>query len=381
VDEIVIEEDTPENNLPVGYLGTFRGHRHFIPEYPGMLPCSFSNKHLLICGHWVDSAETCGSNCRKQHHSHKPFNCPTCHEIVREVLTGSFPAAEATRLKELRKKQDIAFLACCVEQVVRAAPELKTGVTEAVAGFFYINYGRACKTTENPDPEGHDSIEWIVRDEQVRYQRKQCEKFARENPLNTHEKRNSDEETVNPSADADDSANDGRAATNEQTQSDSSRNHDEMQDSSPLTKKKQKTKLETHREPITSQTRGTKRRSSSVSSDDGSSTSTASPFASLSGPKPLYNPTPKKKLFVQPVPTFGEASFLIPPAHVAGPLLRERDSEVYVEGPIERESKRRRASVWPREAGKVSGKMSGSEKGFEAFRKAWEEKADEDDEL
>jgi hypothetical protein len=54
---------------------------------------------------------------------------------------------------------------------------------------------------------------------------------------------------------------------------------------------------------------------------------------------------------------------------------------VYVEGPIERESKRRRASVWPREADQVNGKISGSEKGFEGFKKAWEAKADEDDGL
>lgn len=101
VDDIVIEEDTPENNLPVGYLGTFRGSRHFIPEYPGMLPCSHNTKHLLLCGHWVSSSEPCGSNCKKQNHAEKPFNCPTCQEIVREVLTGSIlSAVESIRLRK-----------------------------------------------------------------------------------------------------------------------------------------------------------------------------------------------------------------------------------------------------------------------------------------
>ena len=151
VDDIVIEEDTPGNNLPVGYLGTFRGSRHFIPEYPGMLPCSHNTKHLLLCGHWVSSSEPCGSNCKKQNHAEKPFNCPTCQEIVREVLTGSIlSAVESIRLRKLEEKgNSIVYVSCCVEQVVRAAPQIKTGITEAVAGLLLENYGRKCEQGDN----------------------------------------------------------------------------------------------------------------------------------------------------------------------------------------------------------------------------------------
>ena len=191
VDDIVIEEDTPGNNLPVGYLGTFRGSRHFIPEYPGMLPCSHNTKHLLLCGHWVSSSEPCGSNCKKQNHAEKPFNCPTCQEIVREVLTGSIlSAVESIRLRKLEEKgNSIVYVSCCVEQVVRAAPQIKTGITEAVAGLLLENYGRKCEQADKPDPEGLETIEWIVRDMQERTERKQRERFAQENPLNTHDKR------------------------------------------------------------------------------------------------------------------------------------------------------------------------------------------------
>jgi hypothetical protein len=342
VDEIVIEEDTPENHLPVGYLGTFRGSRHFVPEYPDMLPCSYryDYKHRLLCGHWVDSSEPCGSNCRKQNHSQKPFTCPTCRDIVHGILTGSFSVVEATRLKKLReKKNDIAFVACCVEQVTRAAPQLQTGVTEAVVSFFLTNYGHTCERTDNPDPEGSDSIEGIVRDMQERYERKQHERLARENTLNTHEKRKSYEDATNRSESASMFASDDTSIRNEQSQG----VDDEMQDMSSASNKKQKTKLDTHRDPIAPKTRGTKRSSPCFSSDDN-----ASPFAFTPGNKPLHVPT--TKVYTPPSPQFGEASFLSPPASVVGAIMRKRgnDMDVNDEGNVQMEGgfKKRRVEIW-----------------------------------
>ncbi|KAI4636843.1 hypothetical protein J4E93_010859 [Alternaria ventricosa] len=389
LDEIVIEEDIPENNLPVGYLGTLRGSRHFIPEYPGMKRCSNQVAHLLLCGHWIDSAEPCGGNCKKQDHSHKQFKCPTCNDIVRNILTGSFRLADSLRLREFRKQKDVKFLACCVEQVVRAAPELKTGVTEAVASFAYPDSGRACEAAENPDPRGHDTIEEIVRDMQERHERKQRERRAREEELNTHEKRGRDEDATNEPTDAKTHTDRDTAADHKHSRNGSSADDDETQNTPPPTNKKRKTSLETHREPITPSTRGTKRRSPFSPSPPSPSSSdpNASPFAYLptpSSPSPsMPSPPPHKRVFTKPDPAFGEASFVIAPTHVVGPLMRKRHADVYVEGAIERESKRRRSRApnTEKESGVENG--MGSErtraKSFESFRRAWDDRDEEEE--
>ncbi|KAI4690256.1 hypothetical protein J4E81_007408 [Alternaria sp. BMP 2799] len=394
LDEIVIEEDIPENNLPAGYMGTFRGSRHFIPEYPGMKRCSNQITHLLLCGHWIASTEPCGGNCKKQDHSHKQFKCPTCTDIVRKILTGSFQPADSIRLREFRKQKDLKFLACCVEQVVRAAPELKTGVTEAVAGFLHPDSGRKCEGAENLDPGGHDTIEGIVRDMQERYERKQQERRRREREeeLNMHEKRARDEDARDENTDAETQLNGDGVEGHKRERNGDTAGDDETHDTAPPTSKKRKTFLETHCEPITPSTRGTKRRSpfstpslSSPSSpfDDPN----ASPFAYLPNsklPSPsIPSPPPKKRTFSKPDPAFGEASFVIAPPHVVGPLMRKRHADVYVEGAIEREVKRRRSSGTARgvegESKRETAKRDLSGKGFEAFRKAWDDRNEEED--
>jgi hypothetical protein len=363
VDEITMEENTPENNLPVGYLGTFRGSRHFIPEFPGMLPCSNNYKHVLVCGHWIDSSEICGSNCRKPNPSQKPFNCPTCHDIVRKILHGSFTATDATRLRNFRENSDQIFLACCVEQVTRAAPQLKTGITEAVAGLLLIEYGRACERTDNPDPEGLETIERIVREMQERDERKKRERFASENPLNTHDKRKNPG-MVNMFANAGHLAHNAPTAHNEQPQCGFSTGDAEMQETFSATNKKQKIKLDNCREPITPQTRGTKRSStSSYSSDDN-----ASPFAFLPGNECLHAPT--KKVYIPPSPTFGQASFLFPHSSI-GAIVRKRESEVDVE--MAGEFKKRRVESWRAS----NEEMKKKTQGFVGFTTVYDE--DEDD--
>ncbi|KAI4608561.1 hypothetical protein J4E83_008997 [Alternaria metachromatica] len=401
LDEIVIEEDTPENALPVGYMGTFRGSRHFIPEYPGMKRCSNQVTHLLLCGHWISSTEPCGANCKKQDHTHKQFKCPTCNDIVRNILTGSFQPADSMRLREFRKQKDIKFLACCVEVVVRAAPEIKNGVTEAVAGFLCKDSGRECEKAENPDPSGHDSIEEIVRDMQERYERKQRERRAREEEeVNTHGKRAREEDARDGNTDKETRTNGDTPGERKRERNDASSGENETQDTSPPTSKKRKTSLETHREPITPSTRGTKRRSpfstpSPSPPPSSSSSPTASPFAYLPNfkpPSPPYpSPPPKKRVFEKPDPAFGEASFVIAPPHVVGPLMRKRHADVYVEGDIERESKRRRSQENEAEGerGRVGERVrkemrrgSGgiTWKEFEAFRRAWDGRDEEEEE-
>ncbi|RYN32349.1 hypothetical protein AA0117_g4322 [Alternaria alternata] len=373
VGDIVIEEDTPGNNLPVGYLGTFRGSRHFIPEYPGMLPCSHNTKHLLLCGHWVSSSEPCGSNCKKQNHAEKPFNCPTCQEIVREVLTGSIlSAVESIRLRKLKEKcNSIVYVSCCVEQVVRAAPQIKTGVTEAVAGLLLENYGRKCEQTDNPDPEGLETIEWIVRDMQERTERKQRERFAQENPLNTHDKRKSYEDATNLSVNEVNLGTDRSAAHDEQPRGSSSTGEDDKQDALSASHKRQKTKLETHREPTTPQSRGTKRPGPSTSASD----ENMSPFASVAGSKRIK--TPMEKVYTPPSSTFGEASFPSPNASVVGAMKRKHRNDVDMngEGDVRMESgfKRCRVEIWRASQERVKMQMSG----FAGFAAAWDEDKDD----
>jgi len=281
---------------------------------------------------------------------------------------------------------------------VRAAPELKTGVTEAVAGFLHPDSGRKCEGAENPDPSGHDTIEGIVRDMQERHERKRRERRAREEEeLNTHEKRARDGDAKDGTTDARTRLNGDTAADHKHERNDASADDDGTHDTSPPTNKKRKTSLETHREPITPSTRGLKRRSPFSTPSPSSPSSSfdepnASPFAYLPDskpPSPPYpSPPPKKRVFEKPDPAFGEASFVIAPPHVVGPLMRKRHADVYVEGAIERESKRRRSvengveGERGREGirGDRSGRGKGSGKEFEAFRRAWDDRGEEEEE-
>ncbi|KAL1801113.1 hypothetical protein ACET3X_001455 [Alternaria dauci] len=373
VDEIEIEEDTPENDLPIGYLGTFRGSRHFIPEYPGMLPCSHNTKHLLLCGHWVSSSEPCGSNCQRQSHTEEPFNCPTCQDLIRNLLTGpTLSAVESTRLRNLKEKGDtILFLSCCVEQVVRAVPEIKTGVTEAVAGLLLVGHGRQCESAENPDPEGMETIEWVVRDMQERTERKQRERIARENSLNTHEKRKSYEEAMNLSVNASNSAQDGSAAEDNQSGDSLSMGGDEMRDALSATNKRQKTKLETHREPTTPESRGTKRSCSSTSS----SHETVSLFAFVPGSKRLR--TLPNDVYTPPSSAFGETNSPSPPTRIVEAMKRKYGNDVDVDGEgnaqMESGFKRCKVEIWQATREQVEVQTPG----FAGFAAAWDENKDE----
>jgi len=65
--------------------------------------------------------------------------------------------------------------------------------------------------------------------------------------------------------------------------------------------------------------------------------------------------------------------------------MRKRHADIYVEGAIERESKRRRSQEngaegeRGREGMRGNGRGSGSGKGFEAFRRAWDDRGDDEE--
>ena len=67
--------------------------------------------------------------------------------------------------------------------------------------------------------------------------------------------------------------------------------------------------------------------------------------------------------------------------------MRKRHADVYVEGDIERESKRRRSSTWEQEkkcaveseSGRARMSPNVSGKGFEAFQRAWDDREESEE--
>lgn len=165
------EEDTPENDLPEGYLGTFRGSRHFIPDYEGMRKCGLNNMHQMTCGHYVMSAEHCGSNCKTQELDWQPFNCNACRDILSDAISNKTTEAEQTKLRKLKETDTISFIACATEYVTRCVPELKANVAEAV-NAMYRQYGRTCERADAPPPLEFKSMEENVREIQAEHERR-----------------------------------------------------------------------------------------------------------------------------------------------------------------------------------------------------------------
>jgi hypothetical protein len=230
VSEIIHEEDTPENDLPAGYTGTSRGRQHYDPNNAEMLECGYNSIHRLICGHHIESAEPCGSNCKTEQLEQKTFNCATCRNIVYDVCKNKVISfAEATKLKQLREMEHMAFVSRCVEPITRDASQLKCGVTEALMSYVIVNYGRTCTHSGGPPPQAVYPLEDTLR-----------EKCARENPLKDPVMRKAFEEALN-------------LPTIPQRFELPVEVQDEHKN------KEQKTKLESHKEPVTDQTCGTKR--------------------------------------------------------------------------------------------------------------------------
>jgi hypothetical protein len=289
VSEIVYENDTPENHLPAGYTGTFRGQQYYDLNYSDMLECGYNNLHQLICGHSIESTEPCGLNCKTEQLEEKVFDCATCRDIVHDVIYNKLTLAEATKVARLKEKGDgEALIGCYVEYVTRHASQLTVGVIEAVLAIARKDYGRACKHSEAPSPIEDQSLEDTVRNLQQCHERRQRDKNAREHPLTDPVNRKVFEEAMNlptilrrfgsPVEDG------GGEKLNREHKN-----------------KKQKTKVESHQEPITENTRGTKRPSSH--NDDTKMTDAAnkkqktkrtplgpSPFASVPGAKRKASP-------------------------------------------------------------------------------------------
>ena len=348
VNEIVYEAENPEDPLPSGYTGTFRRIRYYAADYKAMLPCGDNGFHHLICGHYIASSDTCGRNCKTEVLGQTPFNCPTCRDVVDTLLNNRISANEQTKLKKLQNI-DIALLNnYCIEIATRSLPQLKAGVSEAVTAFLNTGYGRLCGRSNGPSEVKSHPLRDMVRDMQANYEARQRRKMAEETPLNAHKKRKGCGEANNVPANAH-TESQTRVPGDEETA---------VETESRV--KKQKQKWESHREPITPETRGRKRSSSAPYSPSSFSSSSTSSYAfnptceankkrgkyefvshsssitRMRGTKrssPSSDdssdsirsepPTGTKKLCTQPAP-WGQVGFLQQP-QILGPLVRKRD--------------------------------------------------------
>jgi len=188
VNEIVYEAENLEDPLPSGYTGTFRRIRYYAADYTAMLPCGDNSFHHLVCGHYIASSETCGRNCKTEVLGQTPFNCPTCRDVVDNLLNNNISADEQTKLKKL-ENIDVALLnTYCIELATRSLPQLKAGVSEAVTAFLNTGYGRLCERSNGPPKVKSHPLREMVRDMQASYEARQQGKMAEETPLNAHEK-------------------------------------------------------------------------------------------------------------------------------------------------------------------------------------------------
>ncbi|KAJ4373113.1 hypothetical protein N0V83_003404 [Neocucurbitaria cava] len=246
VSEIVYEVASKDNPLPEGYLGTFRGSRWYAPDYNACLDCGLAGEHRLVCGHWVKSEEPCGINCKSENFDQDPFNCPICHDVVHDILRNKLTDAEQAKLTHLKSKNAALLLGVAIEIVMKRAPELKANVTETIHSILRKNYGRSCGFSTGPPPVETPPLEQTIREIQEHQEQKEHDRYAKENPLNKHEKR----KDMNDTTDAD---------TDSGSQSDSDSTLVGSTHTPKSSNKKLKKKLETHREPVTERTRGKKR--------------------------------------------------------------------------------------------------------------------------
>ncbi|CAO2652334.1 Nn.00g006170.m01.CDS01 [Neocucurbitaria sp. VM-36] len=327
VSEIVYELSSEDNPLPAGYLGTFRGSRWYLPDYNACLECGLAGEHRLICGHWVKSDEPCGVNCKSAKLDHAPFICPTCRDIVQDIFTNKLTDAERAKLCGLKGKDDVFMVGCCVEYATKRAPELGVNITETVLSLLRKGYGRVCEASAGPPPVEHPPFEQVIRDIQEKQEQKERDKIARENPLIKHEKRKDINDGIanGPTASKTEGSALPRSDAAEGTQANTT---------VVTINKKLKKKLETHREPITPQTRGTKRPLRTFSS------AYANPYH------------PAKRITLTTPPDLGEARFL---DTRLGPLVRKRESDIgigkVVKTGAEAYSRKKRRSALKLDAG------------------------------
>jgi hypothetical protein len=208
--EVVIEEfNDPNDPMPKGYWGTWRGYRMGYSTVEDYCPCGLGGGHFLVCGHTVISKEPCGANCKTAQHEHEAFKCEQCNEIVQDIFENKLTQEEKDKIKLFHKKNDALYLALCVEAVTKHIPIAKGNIAETVLSFVMENYGRASlayRTVE--DPNEPNTLADTFRDFHESGQRKTREIMAQYNlgSLNTHEKRKDVDDTADTQNDTQENA-------------------------------------------------------------------------------------------------------------------------------------------------------------------------------
>ncbi|KAF2026237.1 hypothetical protein EK21DRAFT_116024 [Setomelanomma holmii] len=364
--KVVWETFTEDDPMPKGYLGTIGGIRicQSLPE--DYSPCGFGGGHHLICGHEVISSESCGMNCKNSQYHAAGFDCSQCRDIVWDILNNKLTKAEQDKIDFYHMNGHPLAIALCVEYITKYTDGCEGSITEIVMCVLNKNWGREClayitvsdeeepKTLKEMFEKNHDSLEQKTRNHLARQSIE---------PLASHDKRKTTPEEEDVSSSAPKNVKDTRESSDA---------------ASALTEsnKKRKTKLETHREPITQETRGKKRNTPELDSNDSSYDADSAESGPLSKKKlkqklkPHPEPTTpntrgkkrerssdsdysssfeysasfrsNKRATITSPPNFGEASFITPPPSVLGPLLRKRDQDVHLETALDVESNKRR---------------------------------------
>jgi hypothetical protein len=194
------EFNGPNEPMPVGYPGTLGSLRFGHTAVEDYMPCGTGGSHFLTCGHAIvaiGNDKTCGTNCKNEVHEVQPFNCPQCHDVVKEILNNSLTVEEKAKIGLFRTGEDGLSLALAVEYVTKRTPIAQRNITETVAGIISPQYGRACRTVPAGAKKPSNLAE-MFREEHSTMEEKTRARWAeaKSGSLNTPEKRKNIEDLV-----------------------------------------------------------------------------------------------------------------------------------------------------------------------------------------
>ncbi|PSN74539.1 hypothetical protein BS50DRAFT_18111 [Corynespora cassiicola Philippines] len=317
------------DDLGPDYLCTWKGQRFCDPNQAAKPTCK-DGLHQLMCGHWIKDSSgpgvhlPCGSNCENPSVTVAPFRCYTCRDDIYRVLTTKPTKQEAARLSAIDKSPfGENLLLGFIMELLAKHWTIKPGMAETITWMLAgerLGYGRECETANACDRVTSAMIgvvsDWIYLKNKSQAEKDLRQQAEEQKHLQCLGKRKGTSDN-------------------------------ELSFASPPTStigspfvKKHKTQLETHREPITDMTRGTKR-----------SSPVAKTFDELFHPKRICTTSDIK---------FGQATFATAAPGIVGPVIRKRESEdTLIESAIESERKKRfcipelrdttvkRQSMWP----------------------------------
>jgi hypothetical protein len=353
--QVIMEEFNNLNDpMPKGYIGTFGGHRFCATTVEDYCPCGTYKTHYLNCGHTVIDTSTCGdsvcgANCKTGLNAEQPFNCTQCRNIIDDIFDKKLTVAEREHIRFYRDKSDALTIALLVEYITKHMPNTKGNIAETVVSIV-MQQGRTCIASICQE-EAPRTLADMFREREEAL-RRETRAFMDKLELNKQEKRKN-------------FCNESDIKGTEDTETDSPNTSSSPQ-AVEKGNKKQKTKLATHWEPISEETRGIKRTATYIVDDrsDGktfvdnvaSSANTTnkklrkkleicheSISAPTSGMKrnidlsdPPYGSTPKsKRTSSTPSRALEEISFLPTPPKL-GHLVRKRVQEAELEGAVDR---------------------------------------------